>query len=323
MDLHIERSGSLPVHIQLKEQIRFLILDGQLADGTRLPTARSLSAYLRINRNTVLRAYQELAREKLIECRPGRGCVVTHHDTARPGPRLSKLISIVDAAAEQAQRLGVGPDALAAMAYQRARRGPHRARVVMVECEAAMAASLASGLAPKVEADLQPVELSELRAKNAAALQSVRDADLVATTFFHIDEVRHLVRGLGKRTVALVIKPHLEGLVRVASIPAGTRVALVCVNDSRVREFESGLSEAGIRHLKTTLVSADPPRLLAQKLRRVPVVVASSLVEEPVKAVLRPDQDLILLDCTTPDDAAAEMLNAMLGADSQAASRRR
>jgi len=318
VDLHIEKGGSLPVHIQLKEQIRFLILDGQLAHGTRLPTARSLSAYLGINRNTVLRAYQELAREKLIECRQGRGCVVTHPETARPGPGLSQLMAMMDAVAEHAQRLGVGPDALAAMAYHRARKGTHRARVVVVECEAALAASLASGLATKVEADLQPALLSALRAKEVDAMQSVRDADLVATTFFHIDEVRQLVSGLGKRTVALVIKPHLEGLVRVASIPAGTRVALVCVNDSRVREFESALSEAGIRHLKTTLVAADPPHLLAQKLRRASVVIASSLVEEPVKAALRPDQELILLDYSTPDDAAAEMVNAMLSADSQA-----
>jgi len=63
MQIKIEPHAPLPVHIQLKEQIRFLILNGDLAPVARLPTTRQLAGFLRINRNTVLRAYQELVRE--------------------------------------------------------------------------------------------------------------------------------------------------------------------------------------------------------------------------------------------------------------------
>ena len=62
MQFHVEPDGHLPVHIQLREQIRFLILNDDLAAGSRLPTTRQLAGFLRTNGNTVQRAYRELAR---------------------------------------------------------------------------------------------------------------------------------------------------------------------------------------------------------------------------------------------------------------------
>ena len=62
MQFHVESDGHLPVHNQLREQIRFLILNGDLAAGSRLPTTRQLAGFLRINRNTVGRAYREPVR---------------------------------------------------------------------------------------------------------------------------------------------------------------------------------------------------------------------------------------------------------------------
>lgn len=69
------RSG-LPVWIQVKNRIAYLIGAGEYYDGDRLPTVRALAVDLDISYNTVNRAYMDLEREGYISTRKGRGTFV-------------------------------------------------------------------------------------------------------------------------------------------------------------------------------------------------------------------------------------------------------
>ena len=62
MLLHISSDGP-PIYQQIVEQIRFRIISGQLRGGNELPTIRGLAETLRVNPNTVARAYRELEHE--------------------------------------------------------------------------------------------------------------------------------------------------------------------------------------------------------------------------------------------------------------------
>ncbi|MFJ2824821.1 GntR family transcriptional regulator [Streptomyces toxytricini] len=62
---------------QIAASVRRGMAEGTLRRGDRLPSARSLARTLDINMHTVLRGYQILKEERLIELRPGRGAVVT------------------------------------------------------------------------------------------------------------------------------------------------------------------------------------------------------------------------------------------------------
>ena len=75
-DLRLAMEDAAPVYQQLVDQLRLLVNTGELAAGSRLPSARHLAANLRINRNTALKAYLVLAREGIIEGRRGGGTVV-------------------------------------------------------------------------------------------------------------------------------------------------------------------------------------------------------------------------------------------------------
>ena len=315
LDLQIEARSHFPVHVQLVEQIRFLIVTGELKPGARLPAARGLAAYLRINRNTVLRAYNQLARKGLILSRRGRGSSVVEGCQVLKGSSIVDLGHLIDDVIERAAELGVSPQDFAAMAYARARHRPEvkaKRRLVVVECETSIATALAQGLEREVGSRTRAVLLEDLRRPTPEARADVVEADLVATTFFHIQEVRRLVEPLGKKAVALVVKPHLEQLVRVAAIPPGTSVALVCVNQSRVEEMERSLEEAGIRQLAFTCIPADDPRAIAVEMPDASVVVASSLVSEVVRPHIRAGQEFIVLDYGSLDAAAVEMVRTML-----------
>ena len=72
----IDHNSGLPVWIQIKNRIAYLIGSGSYAPGDRLPTVRALAVDLDISYNTVNRAYMDLEREGYISTRKGRGTFV-------------------------------------------------------------------------------------------------------------------------------------------------------------------------------------------------------------------------------------------------------
>jgi GntR family transcriptional regulator len=71
-----EWSDSQPIYRQLRDRVVAMILDGALKEGDPLPSVRVVAAEYRINPLTVLKAYQQLVDEGLIETRRGRGMFI-------------------------------------------------------------------------------------------------------------------------------------------------------------------------------------------------------------------------------------------------------
>jgi len=68
---------SQPIYRQLRDRVVAMILEGVLADGDPLPSVRSVAAEYRLNPLTVLKGYQQLVDEQLVEKRRGRGMFVS------------------------------------------------------------------------------------------------------------------------------------------------------------------------------------------------------------------------------------------------------
>lgn len=69
-------SDDLPIYRQLRDRVVTMLLEGVLADGDALPSVRSVAAEYRLNPLTVLKGYQELVDEELVEKKRGRGMFV-------------------------------------------------------------------------------------------------------------------------------------------------------------------------------------------------------------------------------------------------------
>lgn len=67
----------LPIYRQLRDRVVAMILEGVLNDGDALPSVRNVAAEYRLNPLTVLKGYQELVDEELVEKKRGRGMFVT------------------------------------------------------------------------------------------------------------------------------------------------------------------------------------------------------------------------------------------------------
>lgn len=77
LPLAVDRSDSTPLHRQLYDQVRDLILDGRLAPGARLPSTRRLALELALSRNTVTGAFDQLLAEGYLDGRVGAGTFVS------------------------------------------------------------------------------------------------------------------------------------------------------------------------------------------------------------------------------------------------------
>src|SRR5229473_6581914 len=71
-----EWNDSQPIYRQLRDRVVAMILDGALKEGDPLPSVRTVAAEYRLNPITVLKAYQELADEQLVETKRGRGMFI-------------------------------------------------------------------------------------------------------------------------------------------------------------------------------------------------------------------------------------------------------
>jgi len=76
-----EWNDTQPIYLQLRDRVVAMMLDGVLNEGDPLPSVRNVAAEYRINPITVLKAYQELVDEQLVETRRGRGMFI------QPGAR--------------------------------------------------------------------------------------------------------------------------------------------------------------------------------------------------------------------------------------------
>ncbi len=74
--LDVDPRSGVPIYVQLVEGVRRALEVGTLRPGERLPTVRALAGELTVAPNTVVKAYNELQREGLIESRAGVGTVV-------------------------------------------------------------------------------------------------------------------------------------------------------------------------------------------------------------------------------------------------------
>jgi GntR family transcriptional regulator len=76
MQIQIDFRSSQPIYVQIIEQIQQMIASGGLKQGDQLPTVRQLAADLRVNFNTIARAYRLLDEAGLISTQQGRGTYI-------------------------------------------------------------------------------------------------------------------------------------------------------------------------------------------------------------------------------------------------------
>src|SRR5271157_5256233 len=108
MLLQINYKSGKPVYLQVVDQIKAAAASGSVQSGEPLPSIRPLAEELRVNRNTIAKAYTELESQGIIETLPGKGCFLKpNHSPFRKEVRRKLLIEEIDQAVVKAHHLQV------------------------------------------------------------------------------------------------------------------------------------------------------------------------------------------------------------------------
>jgi GntR family transcriptional regulator len=131
-----EWNDSQPIYRQLRDRVVAMILDGILKEGDPLPSVRNVAAESRVNPLTVLKAYQQLVDEGLVETKRGRGMFINTgaRDLLLQGERQKFLEEEWPRIHATIQRLGLKPEELLdSSANRRSPKGSRRSEAAEEE----------------------------------------------------------------------------------------------------------------------------------------------------------------------------------------------
>ena len=108
MDIRIDLDSAVPIYQQIVHSIKHQVATGRLKPGEQLPTVRELAAELRINPNTVARAYDQLDSDSVISTQQGRGTYVRERPDQEHLTRIrqEQLKALMDGAVSRALSMG-------------------------------------------------------------------------------------------------------------------------------------------------------------------------------------------------------------------------
>ncbi len=120
MIFQVDFQAGKPVYLQLADQIRYAAASGRLRAGEPLPSLRPLAEELRINRNTIAKAYAELESQGIIETIPGKGFFLKRNGSPfNQQARQKLLLTEIDEAVVMAHHLQVDREKFLTMVKER------------------------------------------------------------------------------------------------------------------------------------------------------------------------------------------------------------
>ena len=274
--VRVDPAGYLPLSVQLQEQLKQQIRRGLLQPGARLPSVRELAGFLRVNRNTVLKALRELERGGYIRSHQGKGIFVADRP-ALAGWSVG-FEALVEETVARAQSQGVDPEALGlALLTRQAETGAVRPppAVLLIECNQPALRLYRRNLEEELGVRVDPLLVSDLERRRQEPSFIGRYA-LVVTTFFHVEEVQALLRQAPVSVVALLAEASLDTLMRLLTLPAGTSIGLVCEDREGTENLSRSLEKAGLSRLRVLEATTGDAAGLARLLERAEVVVTTS-----------------------------------------------
>ncbi len=106
----IDPRSPTPLYAQIADRVRLAIASGELSPGESLPSVRALATKLRVNPATVVQAYRDLERDKIVEMRQGAGTYIAEMATeTRARERTAAAQRFVRQMLQEAARLGLSP----------------------------------------------------------------------------------------------------------------------------------------------------------------------------------------------------------------------
>jgi DNA-binding transcriptional regulator YhcF (GntR family) len=220
MDIRIDSSNDVPIRRQLTEQVIFLIAIERFKAGDFMPSVRELARRLKIHRNTVSEAYQDLVRRKWLERRRGSRLMVASREAQLTSGKAATLDDLINMTIRVARESGYSMQALRQRVRERllAEAPDH---ILVVEQDAGLRRLIEEELRVALEWPVKACSREELVANPGVAIgalavapqHAIKEADplfpkerpVVPLGYSAADEHLKMIRNLRKPSVIAVV----------------------------------------------------------------------------------------------------------------------
>lgn len=281
IQVKVDKSNKIPLYLQLKKQIMDLVKDGSLKVGHKMPTERELSEELKISRNTVSMAYNELEKEDILKSYQGRGTFVLEEVKLWKNENIrDKIKKFVDLAFEESIEAGIDADEFLEVVTERIeekRRLMNEIKGIYIECNIEQSRVFAEQLKDRTGIAFSAMTVNDLKSIDDKSKELIKNSQIVITTFNHVYEVRSLLREYkyNKKVLGVAITPNLETIVKIARFPLGTRFLFVCITKEFKFKSMSALENAGLANVDITYTNSFEKDILREQVRKCDVIIAS------------------------------------------------
>lgn len=248
-----------PVATRVMSGLVEKIATGVYPVGSVLPSCRKLATELGVNKNTVTRAFGMLKESGLVKALPGEGMLVLKRPSVDRKDARRKTVALLNEVLYQSRVMGIGAEQVRAIFEECLAEWYKSAQLSMalVECNQYDAVSLANHIRRELGLPVSTVLLPDFE---AAPDSYVQRHDLVITTFYHLAEVRAVLRPDDhSRVVVLQDRPSIKSLLALSEIPKG-KTGIVAGHERTVQALERVLKEAG-RDASDWAILDDPDRV--------------------------------------------------------------
>lgn len=312
-NIYLDKKNGVPLYLQLSDQLKSMILSGSLTTGQRLATERTMSENLQVSRNTISLAYYELEKEGLVISRQGSGTYVADLEKRlQQIDRRQALMKAIDLVIQEAADNGYTLEEFNSLFAGRIRECQghfKKVHLVFVECNHEQADYFAKEIELGSGVTVEPILLDEIHAKRESLLK----ADLVVTTFYHLDEVKEFLPERENEILGIAQDPQVDTIVKIARLSKIEKIGLVSTSDIFAADVVRSIQESGIPGLRFIRSTSKNPDSLKQLIDSVQVVVVSPGRREEIEE-LAGDKPLEVIEFIyRPDMGSINLLkNAVL-----------
>jgi GntR family transcriptional regulator len=271
----------------LRDLLKLYISTGKIEAEQQLPVLSELAGQLKVNLETVRKAYKQLEQEGLVTIRRGQGTYATGHQGRSdrpPGPKLPVREHARNAVAEL---LASGLDVDGArQVLDEALRNATARSIIFTECNHPQIHDISEILRAHLGVHVEGVLLPDLR--DAVNRRMARgNVVAVVTTGFHVNEVRRLLRDTHVRVDFLITNMSPETRRKLLEFAPTTRFGFVCRDEESI-PFYRELLVAELNPRNLVCCSMEDTQRVQQAVDGADVVLISPPIRDDIHRFVRP-----------------------------------
>lgn len=200
----VDVESPLPINVQIKEQIKWLVGKDLLRPGETLPSTNELADQLSINRNTIQWVYSQLKEEGLLVIQKGRGTQVADETKIAEFKKQTRYLEFVERCIKEAYELGYPAEdmLLSGFAFVQLFGKPlkRKPRYLFFECKVSSCFFYLDEIKRATAAEIETVDIS---APDDVRDEAIRKADVIVTTLDMADVVKGFADTANKKVITV------------------------------------------------------------------------------------------------------------------------